>query len=559
MSDDLQYKPRSRDVTEGPQRAPARAMLRAVGMGDDDFHKPLIGVASSWNEVTPCNLHLDKLADRAKEGVREAGGYPIEFTTIAVSDGISMGTEGMRASLISRECIADSVELVVHAERFDGVVTIAGCDKSLPGMVMGAMRLDLPTVFCYGGTIMPGRFRERDVTIQDVFEAVGAHAAGRMSAEDLHDLEASACPGAGSCAGHYTANTMATAVEALGLSLPGSASPPAISERRADMALRSGRAVVEQLRAGIRPHDIVTRKSLENAVTVVMATGGSTNAVLHLLAIAKEAGVKLAIDEFDKISRKTPLLADMRPWGNYTAPEMHEAGGMGVVAKRLLDAGLLNAGELTVTGKTIGDEARAAREAPGQKVIRPLSDPLKREGGMVILRGNLAPEGCVAKISGQKRDFHRGPARVFEREEDSFAAVKAGKIKPNDVIVIRWEGPKGGPGMREMLHVTGALQGAGLGDAVALMTDGRFSGATHGFMIGHIAPEAAEGGPIAALRNGDTIVIDIKKRKLNVELSAAEIKKRLKSAKRPKPRYTWGVLAKYARLVSSASDGAVTG
>jgi len=527
-------------------------------MGDDDFEKPLIGVASSWNEVTPCNLHLDKLADRSMEGVREAGGYPIEFTTIAVSDGISMGTEGMRASLISRECIADSVELVVHAERFDGVVTIAGCDKSLPGMVMGAMRLDLPTVFCYGGTIMPGRFRERDVTIQDVFEAVGAHAAGRMSDEDLHDLEASACPGAGSCAGHYTANTMAAAVEALGLSLPGSASPPAISERRAEMAFLSGRAVVEQLRAGIRPHDIVTRKSLENAITVVMATGGSTNAVLHLLAIAHEAGVPLELDDFDRISRRVPHIADLRPAGRFVMVDLDRIGGVPVVMKELLQAGLLHGDCLTANGRTIEENLTGAA-APDGDVVRPVTSPIHATGGIVVLRGSLAPEGSVCKAVGSEVATFKGRARVFDSEDAAFAAVTGGTIKAGDVVVIRYEGPSGGPGMREMLAVTGAIVGAGLGESVALITDGRFSGATRGFCIGHIAPEASRGGPIAAVRDGDTIVIDVATRNLSVELADNTMKERLAAWRAPTPRYPTGVLGKYARLVSSASLGAVTG
>jgi len=470
-----------------------------------------------------------------------------------------MGTEGMKASLISREAIADSVELVVRGHLLDGFVGISGCDKTIPAMVMAMARLNLPSVMLYGGSIAFGEYKGRRLTIQEVFEAIGAFNAKKIDARELNEIESRACPGAGACGGQFTANTMSTAFEMLGVSPMGWNGVTATDPRKEEVAFDTGKLMMEILKKGLLPRQIITRKSLHNAIAGVMATGGSTNAVLHLLAIAKEAGVKLAIDEFDKISRKTPLLADMRPWGNYTAPEMHDAGGMGVVAKRLLEARLIDGSAPTVTGRTIGEEALAAREAPGQKVIRPLSDPLKPEGGLAILWGNLAPDGCVAKISGQKRDFHRGPARVFEREEDSFAAVKAGKIKPNDVIVIRWEGPKGGPGMREMLHVTGALQGAGLGDTVALMTDGRFSGATHGFMIGHIAPEAAEGGPIAALRSGDIIVIDIKKRKLDVELSAAEIKKRLKAVKRPKPRYTWGVLAKYARLVGSASDGAVTG
>jgi len=557
----MTFDPRhqSRVLVDGADRAAARSYFKAIGFTDEDLKRPLIGVAHCWIEITPCNWNHRKLAEKVKEGIRAAGGTPIEFNTISITDGISMGTEGMKASLISREAIADSVELVVRGHLLDGFVGISGCDKTIPAMVMAMARLNLPSVMLYGGSIAFGEYKGRRLTIQEVFEAIGAFNAKKIDARELNEIESRACPGAGACGGQFTANTMSTAFEMLGVSPMGWNGIPATDPRKEEVAFDTGKLMMEILNKGLLPRQIITRKSLHNAIAGVMATGGSTNAVLHLLAIAKEAGVKLAIEEFDKISRKTPLLADMRPWGNYTAPEMYDAGGMGVVAKRLLEAKLIDGSAPTVTGRTIGEEAVAAREAPGQKVIRPLSDPLKPEGGLAILWGNLAPDGCVAKISGQKRDFHRGPARVFEREEDSFAAVKAGKIKPNDVIVIRWEGPKGGPGMREMLHVTGALQGAGLGDTVALMTDGRFSGATHGFMIGHIAPEAAEGGPIAALRSGDIIVIDIKKRKLDVELSAAEIKKRLKGVKRPKPRYTWGVLAKYARLVGSASDGAVTG
>jgi dihydroxy-acid dehydratase len=557
----MTFDPRhqSRVLVDGADRAAARSYFKAIGFTDEDLKRPLIGVAHCWIEITPCNWNHRKLAEKVKEGIRAAGGTPIEFNTISITDGIAMGTEGMKASLISREAIADSVELVVRGHLLDGFVGISGCDKTIPAMVMAMARLNLPSVMLYGGSIAFGEYKGRRLTIQEVFEAIGAFNAKKIDARELNEIESRACPGAGACGGQFTANTMSTAFEMLGVSPMGWNGIPATDPRKEEVAFDTGKLMMEILNKGLLPRQIITRKSLHNAIAGVMATGGSTNAVLHLLAIAKEAGVKLAIDEFDKISRKTPLLADMRPWGNYTAPEMYDAGGMGVVAKRLLEAKLIDGSAPTVTGRTIGEEAVAAREAPGQKVIRPLSDPLKPEGGLAILWGNLAPDGCVAKISGQKRDFHRGPARVFEREEDSFAAVKAGKIKPNDVIVIRWEGPKGGPGMREMLHVTGALQGAGLGDTVALMTDGRFSGATHGFMIGHIAPEAAEGGPIAALRSGDIIVIDIKKRKLDVELSAAEIKKRLKAVKRPKPRYTWGVLAKYARLVGSASDGAVTG
>jgi dihydroxy-acid dehydratase len=560
MSDEdyRRLKPRSTDVTEGPERAPARAMLRAVGMRDEDFRKPLIAVASSWNEVTPCNLHLDKLADRAKAGVREAGGYPLEFTTIAVSDGISMGTEGMRASLISREVIADSVELVVHAERLDGVVTIAGCDKSLPGMVMGAVRLDLPTVFVYGGTIMPGRFRDRDVTIVDVFEGVGAHAAGKMTDAELYELETSACPGAGSCAGHYTANTMAAAVEALGLSLPGSASPPAISERRAEFAFDSGMAVVEQLRSGLRPSDIVTRDSLENAIAVVMATGGSTNAVLHLLAIAHEAGVPLEIDDFDRISRKVPVIADLKPSGRFVMADLDRVGGVQVVIRELLEAGLLHGNCITANGRTLAENALAFGGEPDGEVIRPMSAPIQPTGGTVILRGSLAPEGAVVKAVAMEGSVFRGRARVFDSEQAAFAAVTTGNIVPGDVVVIRYEGPKGGPGMREMLAVTGAIYGLGLGRDVALITDGRFSGGTHGFSVGHVAPEAADGGPIALVAEGDEIVLDAPNRCLDLLVADDELARRRAGWTPPPPRYTRGALEKYARTVSSAAKGAVT-
>jgi dihydroxy-acid dehydratase len=557
----MTFDPRhmSRTLLDGGDRAAARSYFKAIGFTNEDLAKPLVGVAHCWIEITPCNWNHRKLAEKVKQGIRAAGGTPIEFNTISVTDGIAMGTEGMKASLISRDWIADSVELVTRGHLLDGLVTLSGCDKTIPGMVMAMARLDLPSVMLYGGSILYGEHRGRRLTVQDVFEAIGAFNAGKIDARELNEVESRACPGAGACGGQFTANTMATAFEMLGVSPMGYNGVPAVDPHKEEVAYQTGRLVMDLLRKGLRPRQIITKKALYNAIAGVMATGGSTNAVLHLLAVAREAGVRLTIDEFDQISRKTPLLADLKPWGNYTAPEMYEAGGMAVVAMRLLEAGLLNGGERTVTGRTIGEEARAARETPGQKVIRALKDPLKAQGGLAILRGNLAPDGCVAKVSGQKRDAHRGPARVFDREEDAFAAVKAGKIKANDVVVIRWEGPKGGPGMREMLHVTGAIQGAGLGETVALMTDGRFSGATHGFMIGHIAPEAAEGGPIAALRNGDTIVIDIKKRRLDVELPAGELKKRLKAVKRPKPRYTSGVMAKYARLVSSASEGAVTG
>ena len=557
MTFDPRHK--SRTILDGPDRAAARAFFRAIGFTDDDLKRPLIGVAHCWIEITPCNWNHRKMAEKVKEGVRAAGGTPIEFNSITVTDGIAMGTEGMKASLISRETVADSVELVVRGHLMDAFVGISGCDKTIPAMVMAMARLDLPSVMLYGGSILYGEYKGRRLTIQDVFEAIGAFNAGKIDAQELGAIESRACPGGGACGGQFTANTMATAFEMLGVSPMGFNDVPAMDPRKEEIAFETGKLVMDLLKKGVRPRQLITKRALQNAIAGVMATGGSTNAVLHLLAVAKEAGVKLTIDEFDPVSRRTPLLADLKPWGSYTAPEMYAAGGMAVVAKRLLDAGLLNATEMTVTGRTIGDEARAARETPGQKVIRPLADPIARHGGIAILRGNLAPEGCVAKVAGHAEEVFRGAARVFEREEDAFVAVKAAKIKAGDFIVIRYEGPKGGPGMREMLHVTGALQGAGLGSSVALMTDGRFSGATHGVMVAHVAPEAAVGGPIAAVRNGDTIVLDVKQRRLDVELSAAEIKKRLRAVKPPKPRYTWGVMAKYARLVSSASDGAVTG
>ena len=555
---DRKLKHRSWAVTEGPERAPHRSMFRAMGLNDEDLSRPMIGVASSWNEVTPCNIHLNRLASIVKEGVRAASGTPIEFCTIAVSDAISMGHEGMKGSLVSREVIADSVELVTFAERFDGLVAIAGCDKSLPGMLMGLARLNLPSVFLYGGTIMPGHFGDRDVTIQDVFEAVGKHAAGKMTEAELRDLENHACPGAGACGGQFTANTMAIAFEFLGISPMGFNGVPAMDPRKDEVAFRCGQLVMELLRKDLRPRQIITRKALENAIAAVVTTGGSTNAVLHLLAVAREAGVRLTIDDFDKINRKVPLLADLKPGGRFMAADLYAAGGTTLVAKRLLDAGLLHAGQLAVTGRTIGEEARQASETPGQHVVRPLSNPIKPTGGLVILKGNVAPEGCVVKVAGHSMTLFRGPAKVFDREEDAFAAVKAGQIKAGDVVVIRYEGPAGGPGMREMLGVTAAIVGAGLGESVALLTDGRFSGATHGLMAGHIAPEAAKKGPIAALKTGDVIVFDVPDRTLNVELTQKEIKTRLSKWKPPVPRYTTGVMGKYARHVSSASEGAVT-
>jgi dihydroxy-acid dehydratase len=548
----------SRVLVDGADRAAARSYFKAVGFTDADLARPLVGVAHCWIEITPCNINHRTLAEKVKQGIRAAGGTPIEFASITVTDGIAMGTEGMKASLVSREVIADSVELVVRGHLLDGFVGISGCDKTIPAMVMAMARLDLPSLMLYSGSIQYGEHKGRKITIQDVFEAIGAHNAGRIDAQELRAIEDRACPGAGACGGQFTANTMATAFEMLGVSPMGFSDVPAADGRKADVAVEAGKMVMRLLEKDLRPRKIITRRSLHNSIAGVMATGGSTNAVLHLLAVAREAGVSLSIDEFDRIGRKTPLLADLKPWGTFTAPEMYEAGGMAVVARRLLEAGILHGKEMTVTGRTIGEEALRGPETPGQRVVRPLADPLKGYGGIAILRGNLAPEGCVAKVSGQTKSMHRGPAIVFDREEDAFAAVKKGKVKPGHVIVIRWEGPKGGPGMREMLHVTGALQGAGLGDSVALMTDGRFSGATHGFMIGHVAPEAADRGPIAILRNGDVISIDVRKRRLDVELPAAEIKRRLRKVKAPKSRYRSGALAKYARQVSSASDGAVT-
>ena len=555
----------SRVLLEGPDRAAARAMMKAVGFNDEDLARPQIGVAHSWIGTMPCNWNHRKLAEKVMQGIRAAGGTPIEVNTVSITDGITMGTEGMKGSLISREIVADSVELVARSHMFDGIVTISGCDKTIPAMTMVLGRLDIPALMLYCGSIMFGRcagtegpFAGRNLTIQDVFEALGAYNAGKIPLEQFKDVEDHACPGAGACGGQFTANTMATAYEMLGMSPMGWNDIPAMDPKKEDVAFESGKLVMELVRKGVTPRSLVTRKSFENAITGVMSTGGSTNAVLHLLATARDFGVKLAIDDFDRISRKTPVLADLKPWGTYTAPEMYDAGGMAVVGKRLLEAGLLHASEKTVTGRTIGEEVKAAAEPAGQQVIKPLAKALKSEGGIAILRGNLAPDGCVIKISGQKKYSHRGPARVFEREEDAFQAVKKGKIKPNDVIVIRYEGPRGGPGMREMLHVTGALQGAGLGETVALMTDGRFSGATHGFMIAHIVPEAADRGPIAAIKSGDMVNIDVKKRRLDREVPAAEIKKRLAKWKAPKPRYTTGVFAKYAKNVAHASVGAYT-
>ncbi|MBM4122390.1 MAG: dihydroxy-acid dehydratase [Nitrospira sp.] len=549
---------KSHDLLDGPGRAPARAMLKAVGFTDEDLARPLVGVANTWIEIMPCNYHLRRLSERVKAGIRASGGTPIEYNTIAVSDGISMGTEGMKASLISREVIADSIELVARGHLFDAVVALSGCDKTIPGTVMALARLNLPSLMLYGGSIMPGTFQGHDVTIQDVFEAVGKYSAGKMTDAELHDLEDHACPGPGACGGQFTANTMAIAFEFLGISPMGMNGVPAMDVHKDDVAFKCGRLVMDLLRNDLRPRKIITRKSIENAIAAVATTGGSTNAVLHLLAVAREAGVRLTIDDFDKINRKVPLLADLKPGGRFMAADLYAAGGTTLVAKRLLDAGILHPDQPTVTGRTIGEEARTATETPGQQVLRPLSNPIKPTGGQVILKGNLAPEGCVVKVAGHSMMTFRGPAKVFDREEDAFAAVKARQIKAGDVVVIRYEGPAGGPGMREMLGVTAAIVGEGLGDSVALLTDGRFSGATHGLMAGHVAPEAIKGGPIAAVKNGDMIVFDVAKRRLDVELSQKEIKARLKKVKQPAPRYTSGVMAKYARHVSSASEGAVT-
>jgi dihydroxy-acid dehydratase len=552
---------RSRDVTEGYERAPARAMLRAIGMTDDDWGKPQVGIASSWNEVTPCNLPLDRLAKQAKQGVRDAGGFPIEFGTIAVSDGISMGHEGMRASLVSREVIADSVETVMHAERLDGMVTFAGCDKSLPGMVMASVRLDVPSVFLYAGSILPGHHAGRDITIQDVFEAVGARGRGTIDDAELSAIERAACPSEGACGGMFTANTMASAIEAMGMALLGSSSPPAPDPRRDDFARRSGEAVVRLLETGWSARRIVTREALENAIAVVMAVGGSTNAVLHLLAIAREAEVPLSLDDFDRIGRRVPHIADTKPGGRFVMTDLDRIGGVPVVLKELLDAGLLHGEALTVSGRSIGEELEAM-DVPGPdgEVVRELADPIHVDGGLAILRGSLAPDGAVVKVAGIPPEQHEfeGPARVFDGEDGAMAAVLTGQIRDGDVIVIRYEGPKGGPGMREMLAVTSAVKGAGLGSTVALLTDGRFSGATHGFCIGHVAPEATDGGPIAVVQEGDRIRIDVPARSIQLLVDDAEVARRRAAWTPPPPRYTRGVLAKFARTVSSASVGATT-
>jgi dihydroxy-acid dehydratase len=551
--------PAGNPLTSGPHRAPARAMLKAVGFSDADLKKPLIGVANTWIEIGPCNYHLRDLAVHVKDGIRAAGGTPMEFNTVSISDGITMGTEGMRASLVSREVIADSIELVTRGNGFDGLVVLVGCDKTIPGGAMALARLDVPGLVLYGGSIAPGTWNGQEVTIQEVFEAVGAHAAGRISDDDLCRLEASACPGAGACGGQFTANTMAIAVEFLGIAALGSGSVPANDPGKSAVARQAGERVMDLVRRRARPREILTHDALENAIAAVATTGGSTNAVLHLIAIAHEAGIDLSLGDFDRISARVPLLADLKPSGRFVATDLHAAGGSPLVARRLLDAGILHASAKTVTGRSIGEEAKDARETPGQEVVRPIDRALKSSGGLVILRGSLAPDGAVMKISGANRLEHRGPARVFDSEEAAFDAVQHQTITPGDVVVIRYEGPSGGPGMREMLAVTGAIVGAGLGDSVALVTDGRFSGATRGFMVGHIAPEASRGGPLAAVRDGDTIVIDVPRRKIDLDVADNVIRQRLAEWRGPAPRYTSGVLAKYARLVSSAATGAVTG
>ena len=552
------FKHKSRELTEGPERAPARAMLRAVGLRDEDFSKPLIAVANTWSEVTPCNMHLRELAASVKAGIREAGGVPLEFNSVVVSDGISMGTEGMKASLISREVVADSIELVVRGHLFDAVVALSGCDKTIPGTVMALARLNLPSLMLYGGSIMPGHFQGRQVSIQEVFEAVGAHARGKMSEAELHDLERVACPGAGACGGQFTANTMAIAFEFLGMSPMGFNGVPALDQSKASVATQCGYIIMDLLKRDLRPGAIITRDALDNAIAAVASTGGSTNAVLHLLAVAHEVGVALEIDDFDTVNQRTPLIADLKPGGQYMAADLYQAGGTRLVAKRLIDAGLLKSECITVTGRTLKEEAATASETPGQHVIRRVDEPIKPTGGLVILHGNLAPDGCVVKVAGHQKLTHTGPAKVFDCEEDAFAAVRNGKIVDGDVVVIRYEGPQGGPGMREMLGVTSALVGAGLGETVALLTDGRFSGATHGLMAGHVTPEAAHGGPIAAVRNGDTITFDIPNRRLDLGIAGKEIQTRLSQWSARPPKYTSGVFAKYAKSVGSSAKGAVT-
>jgi dihydroxy-acid dehydratase len=548
----------SRTILEGPERSGARAMLKGIGFTDADLARPIVGIANTWIETMPCNFHLRRLAAKVKEGVRAAGGTPMEFNTVAISDGVTMGTEGMKASLISREVIADSMELVGRGHMFDAMVTLVACDKTIPAGALALIRLNVPGLVLYGGSIAPGNFRGRDVTVGDVYEAIGAHAAGLMSDADLKGLEDAACPGAGACGGQFTANTMSTLMEFIGLSPLGFNSVPAMAPEKDEIAYRAGQVVMDLVRSNLRPRDILTRQAFENAIASVAATGGSTNAVLHLLAMAREAGVPLTIDDIGAVSRRTPIIADLKPGGRYVAVDVHRAGGIQLIARRLLEGGKIDGTAITVTGRTLGEEAAKAVETPGQDVIKTVADPLKSTGGLVILKGGLAPEGAVVKIAGHERLYHRGPARVFDREEDAMQAVTSKSIQAGDVVVIRYEGPRGGPGMREMLGVTGAIVGEGLGESVALVTDGRFSGATRGLMVGHVAPEAARGGPIAALREGDIIVFDIEKCRLDVKLSDEEIKQRLAAWHPPEPRYKSGVFAKYAALVSSASQGAIT-
>ncbi len=548
----------SRTILEGPERAGARAMLKAIGFTDADLARPIVGIANTWIETMPCNFHLRRLAAKVKEGVRAAGGTPMEFNTVAISDGVTMGTEGMKASLISREVIADSMELVGRGHMFDAMVTLVACDKTIPAGALALIRLNVPGLLLYGGSIAPGHFQGRDVSVGDVYEAIGAHAAGLMSDADLKGLEDVACPGAGACGGQFTANTMSTVMEFIGLSPLGFNSVPATVDEKDQIAYRSGQMVMDLLRTNLRPRDILTRSAFENAIASVAATGGSTNSVLHLLAMAREAGVPLTIDDFDVVSRRTPIIADLKPGGRYMAVDVHRAGGIQLIARRLLEGGKVDGAAITVTGHTLAEEASRAVETPGQEVIKTTDHPLKSTGGLVILKGSLAPEGAVVKIAGHERLYHRGPARVFDREEDAMHAVTSKNIKPGDVVVIRYEGPRGGPGMREMLGVTGAIVGEGLGETVALATDGRFSGATRGLMVGHVAPEAARGGPIAVVEEGDMVVFDIEKRRLDLELSEEELLRRFADWRAPEPRYKSGVFAKYAALVSSASEGAIT-
>jgi dihydroxy-acid dehydratase len=558
MTPDFDARHNSRKLLDGPDRAAARAYLKGIGYDDEALHKPVIGIANTWTEVMPCNFHLRVVSAAVKEGIRAAGGTPMEFNTISVSDGITMGHEGMRSSLVSREVIADSIELVSRGHAFDAVIAISGCDKTIPGTVMALARLDIPGVMLYGGSILPGSLHGEDVSIQDVFEAIGAHAAGKITDDELTELENVASPGAGACGGQFTANTMAMAFEVMGISPAGSAMVPAVAGARKEVAEAAGRLVVDVLKRGVTTRDIITKQSIENAISAVCMSGGSTNAVLHLLAIAHEAEIELDIDDFDRISSRTPLLGDLKPGGKYLARDFWEAGGVPVIAQRLQEAGLLDRDAIRVEGNTAGDYADSAVETEGQAVVKPLSDPLKATGGIAILKGNLAPEGSVVKLAGHERVYAEGPARVFENEKECFAAVEKNEIKAGDIVVIRNEGPSGGPGMREMLQVTAALIGEGLGDEVALLTDGRFSGATHGFMAGHVAPEASKGGPIAAVREGDTIVIDVAKREMNVLISDEEMAARLAAYEPPAPLYTRGVYAKYAKQVTSASQGAVT-